>query len=148
MNNVFRYLIAKYKPLDDSKQPINIGVIVQSDEAITCKFNKDLDSVAKVVGKDAVNKLVFINLEDTFKHKFEERALIVTDKETGEQKEISYNSPSYIDYLSSNFLNNYIFEYSGEVIADDIEKALIRVYRNFVNPQYRLHSQRTEHTVT
>lgn len=127
----FRYLIVKYNPLLD-RPAINIGVIVQSDEEISCKFNQSIERVKNIVGDVNIEEVVFTNLEKTFKEKFAEGTTTITNKETGEQKTINYTNPEYLDYLSTNILNNYVFNNRGMIEAENIEDAINRLYNDHI----------------
>lgn len=132
----FRYLIAKYRTQDESKPLVNIGIIIQDNDEIKCKFNPSLEQVASVVGENIVDDIIFKNLEKTFNKNFSEKQLTITDKITGQRKTIQYTSPEYLTYLLTNFLNNYVFENYRLIEAENIEEGLLRLYKNFVDPNF------------
>ncbi len=136
--NIFRYIIAKYKFQENSIPPINIGVIIQSDSDIRCKFIDDTSSIEKTGNSNLPDKLLFKNLEKTLINRFSEGTISITDKETREKQEINYTDPRYLEYLNTNFLNTYIFEDKGVIQAEKIDEALVNLYRNYVNPNLQL----------
>lgn len=134
--NSFRYIIAKYKFNEENKPPINIGVIIQSDEQILCKFNSDLSLVKKINGNQQLtDEFVFASMGDTFTKRFAEGTTSITDHETKEKKVIKYTDPQYLDYLNTNFLNNYIYTDRGIIQADSIDEGLSNLYKNFIDPR-------------
>jgi len=132
----FRYLLAKYRPQDDSKPPVSIGIIIQSDDEIKCKFTSNVEQVTKVVGENIVDELIFKNLEKTFNENFKKKELTITDRVTRQRKTILYTSPEYLNYLLTNFLNNYVFEDYRLIEAETIDDGLVRLYKNFVDPTF------------
>lgn len=131
---IFRYLVVKYQPLLE-KPSVNIGVIVQSDEEIDSKFNPDLSRVRQIVGNEVkIEEIVFENLENTFKERFKEKTLQITDKETGQQKTIPYTSQEYLEYLNRNLLNNYVFNFNNTnlIEAENLSDALARLYHDYI----------------
>lgn len=134
--NLYRYLVIKYKSQQVDKPEVNIGIIIQSDTEITCKINNDIQRVKNVIGDEPIDKLIFTNLEDTFQRNFEEGYYTVTDKVTGEQKQVPYTDPAYLDYLKTNFLNGYYFNNKGVLEAEDINNGLSRLYKIFVDPSF------------
>ena len=133
----FRYLVVKYKPSENDKPMVNIGIIIQANDEIDCKFNNDLGKVKQIIGNDAmINELIFNNLETTFKNRFKEKGFLITDKSTGQQKLLEYTNEEYLDYLSTNLLNNYYFNNKGSIDAENISDGLVRLYKNFVDPLF------------
>jgi hypothetical protein len=133
--NSYRYLIAKYKPNEENKSPINIGIIIQSDDQITCKFIPDvkvLDKVKSSAGQ--TDKFVFENMGKTLQERFAEKTLTITDPTTREKKDIHYTDSVYLDYLCSNFLNNYIFGDRGVIQSENINDGLEQLYSKIVFP--------------
>ncbi|GEM_PF-6346658 len=132
----YRFLVVKYKPIAAEKPMINIGVIIQGEGEIDCKFNKDLTRVTNFIGPENIDKMIFENLEDTFKTNFQSGSFWITNKDTGAKREIKYTDPFYLDYLTTNLLNNYYFNNKGQLEAKNIQEGLVRLYRTFIDPSY------------
>ncbi|MBA7678365.1 hypothetical protein ES703_86639 [subsurface metagenome] len=135
-----RYIIGRVVPDPVRQEPINVGVILQSDDWVDCRF---IEKVPKDWGleEDIVND-VAIKLNDVWKERLTRPTEVLYLSDIHEHKEIAHTDKAFLTWIQQTYNRHLQFTEIREaeiVIKDafDFDTFLHRLYGIFVAPKPR-----------
>ena len=124
-----RYTIAQVKPdaLKDTR--VNIGVIVQSDRTIRCKFVNNISQ--KISG--TVSSLVFDNLNDTYgKHLSRKEGINMYSEKDNKYVKVRPTQKEYLFFIQNINKHQLRFTDIQQTKETEVDKVLTRLYKRQV----------------
>lgn len=135
-----RYLIAKFVPDLVRHEPINIGVVLQSDEFVACRFIPRLPRAWLVETELAEEFLP--DLRTTWEERLRAKSQWIFMAAKSTKVEVPTTSVEYLNWLGEVYNRHLQFTEvrEGEVEATDrfgLESLLMHLYDTFVTPKPR-----------
>lgn len=135
-----RYVIGRMVPDLTRQEPINVGVILQSDQWVDCRF---IERVPKDWGleEDIVHD-VAIRLNDVWKARLASPTEILYLPETHEHREVAHTDKAFLTWIQQTYTRHLQFTEMREAEIDgkdtfDFDTFLQRLYGIFVVPKPR-----------
>lgn len=135
-----RYVVARLVPDVIREEFINVGVILQADEWVACKFIERIPKSWDL--PPDIEEDVATLLHKAWTARLAEPSEIVYLPEHGEQREVAHTDPFFLDWLQQTHsrhlqLSDMRQADIGIGTAFDFDTFLLRLYHTFVSPKPR-----------
>lgn len=136
-----RYVVARIIPDLIREEFINVGIILQSEDWVACKF---IEKIPKdwELSKDLEND-VATKLDAVWKSRLTSRSEIIYLPELNEQREVEHTSKLFLEWLHQSHIGHLQLSEIREADVNtkdnfDFETFLYRLYNIFVTPKRHL----------
>jgi hypothetical protein len=136
-----RYVVAQIVPDLIRQEKMNVGIILQSDRWVGCKFIEKIPrdwDITEDTAQDVVH-----NLNNAWRKRLSEKAETLYLPMLQEQKDVKHTDRQFLEWLNQSYNRNLCFSETREAdveIADafGLDTFLTTLYNTFVAPKPRL----------